>query len=90
VDINQANGMRLLASFGYSKKAIAELFGIGRGAVHYRMSERKPKRRGVDASRYEHEVKLYMLAHPHCTVFDVAMECHMTEKMARNLMRKNK
>lgn len=35
--------------------------------------------------RYKAEVAAYVAAHPCCKTFDIALECHMSEKMARSL-----
>ena len=35
--------------------------------------------------RYKAEVAAYMSTHPDCTTFDIALECHMSEKMVRSL-----
>ena len=35
--------------------------------------------------RYAAEVASYVAAHPGCKTFDIALECHMSEKMVRSL-----
>ena len=35
--------------------------------------------------RYAAEVAAYVAAHPGCKTFDIALECHMSMKMARSL-----
>ena len=33
------------------------------------------------------EVRAYMASHPGCTIFDVALECHMSDNHASRLIR---
>lgn len=83
IDNDTVNGMRFLAAWRYSKNAIAEIFGVSFYTAQWCL---KPHWREPHRLRYLREVAAYVRMHPGCTVYDVALECHMSEDMAASLM----
>ena len=90
----ESAGMSLLRDFRYSFGAIAKIFSMTTGNVHYHIMTYR-KREFLFGNTYDvrsnsdfREVAAYLKAHPDATTFDVALECHFTDSAARYWIKK--
>ena len=82
--MSDQTAVKLLYDFGYSRSDLAEMFGMSRSQIFRRVAGQE--RLGgtlSSARRYQAEVAAYVKRHPGCSVFDISLECHMSENMAR-------